>query len=283
MPDFFTVAFFGLMFFFAVSVVKEYWYWRKKIQKAKAQTESNATLSYVVEQPFAATDFDMWLMEVNTYYGLLSDTNRKRFLRRVVHFMGTKNFEFIEIEATDKMRVLISAAAVQLTFGLEEFRLDFFEKIVVLKTEYWYGRYNMPFQGHVSYDGIYLSWDNFLKGYTNYYDAHNVGIHEMAHALTYVNFVARSGGEDDGFKKRFKKYSAVARPLYVRMKQGETNLLDSYAATNYNEFWAVSVETFFEKSLLMKAEMPELYEAICYLLNQDPLKMDYVIIGKNLA
>ena len=51
----------------------------------------------------------------------------------------------------------------------------------------------------------------------------------------------------------------------------KTTLLNEYAATNYNEFWAVAVETFFEKPLHMKAGMPELYTSLCSLLNQDPL------------
>ena len=66
-------------------------------------------------------------------------------------------------------------------------------------------------------------------------------------------------------------FSDVARPIFNAMQNGESNLLNNYAATNYNEFWAVAVETFFEKSLQLKIEMPHLYTALCSLLNQDPL------------
>ena len=55
------------------------------------------------------------------------------------------------------------------------------------------------------------------------------------------------------------------------MQAGGNNMLDRYAATNYNEFWAVSVETFFEKPFQMKQEMPVLYRGLCQLLRQDPL------------
>jgi Mlc titration factor MtfA (ptsG expression regulator) len=55
------------------------------------------------------------------------------------------------------------------------------------------------------------------------------------------------------------------------MQAGETTLLDPYAATNYQEFWAVCVETFFERSTAFRRHLPELYFSLCSLLNQDPL------------
>ena len=215
------------------------------------------------------TRYDKWLDGYNTYYKSLNIQLRKCFLLRVMEF---KKFEYVDIQADEKMPLLISAAAIQLTFGLDKYLLDFFDTIYVLKHDYHYGMYNVPFAGHVSRNGIYLSWDNFLRGYANDNDGDNVGIHEMAHALAYVNFMAEDNdGEDDDFKERFRAFSLVARPIFENMQQGGTTILDSYAATNYNEFWAVSVETFFEKSLSMKVQMPELYNALCTLLRQDPL------------
>ena len=46
------------------------------------------------------------------------------------------------------------------------------------------------------------------------------------------------------------------------MQEGNRNLLGEYAAVNYHEFWAVSVETFFENPVCMKHELPELYQAM---------------------
>jgi Mlc titration factor MtfA (ptsG expression regulator) len=150
--------------------------------------------------------------------------------------------------------------------------------VYILQHNYNYGFYQKPFEGHVNSDGIYLSWDNFIKGYENYYDGDNVGIHEMAHALAYVNFMAGANdGQDEAFIQRFYAFSDVARPIFNAMQNGESNLLNNYAATNYNEFWAVAVETFFEKSLQMKIEMPHLYTALCSLLNQDPLLPEKIL------
>jgi Mlc titration factor MtfA (ptsG expression regulator) len=53
---------------------------------------------------------------------------------------------------------------------------------------------------------------------------------------------------------------------------GVRNLLGDYAATNYHEFWAVAVEIFFESPDQFRDELPELYEAMATVLNQDPLR-----------
>ncbi|HEY8968596.1 MAG TPA: zinc-dependent peptidase [Puia sp.] len=215
-------------------------------------------------------EFDSILSQYNPYYKSLDDTVRDRFLRRVLNFMEAKEFEYIDIEQEERMPLLISAAAVQLTFGLENYHLDYFKTIYILRENYRFGLYNMPFEGHVSEDGIYLSWSNFIREFTDYTDGQNVGLHEMAHALAYVNFTVEDG-RDDSFHNKFTDFSKVARPIYEKMQAGETTVLDPYAATNYQEFWAVSIETFFEKSHAFKRQLPELYRGLCILLNQDPL------------
>jgi hypothetical protein len=124
--------------------------------------------------------------------------------------------------------------------------------------------------GHVDQTGIYLSWDNFIKGISGQTPNCNVGLHEMGHALTYVNFITQTE-EDKHFKNEFTNFSKVARPIFTSMQTGAKNLLGDYAATNYHEFWAVSVEVFFENPVQFRHELPELYEAMASVLNQDPL------------
>jgi hypothetical protein len=92
----------------------------------------------------------------------------------------------------------------------------------------------------------------------------------MGHALTYVNFITQTE-EDKHFKKEFKNFSKVARPIFEDMQRGGKNLLGDYAGTNYHEFWAVSVEVFFENPIRMRHELPALYHAMSRLLRQDPI------------
>ncbi|HLZ89535.1 MAG TPA: zinc-dependent peptidase, partial [Puia sp.] len=221
-------------------------------------------------------DFDGLLSRYNPYYRSLSRAGRDRFLHRVLLFMEAKKFEYIDVEPDESMPLLVSAAAVQLTFGLEHYRLDYFRAIHILKDKYRFGLYTTPFEGHVSEDGIYLSWNHFIREFTDYSDGQNVGLHEMAHALTYVNFTVHDG-RDNTFHDRFTEFSAVARPIFERMQAGESTLLDSYAATNYQEFWAVCIETFFERPTPFRRQLPELYFSLCSLLNQDPLTPNKVL------
>lgn len=204
------------------------------------------------------------------YYNRLGLEEQRKFLFRTYQFQQSKNFHYIEVEQNAEMPILVSAAAVQLTFGLEKFKLNYFDDIFILRDDYHYGFYSRPFMGHVDQSGIYLSWDNFVKGMSGQTPNCNVGLHEMGHALAYVNFVTRTE-EDKHFKKEFHNFSKVARPIFTAMQGGAKNLLGDYAATNYHEFWAVAIELFFENSVQFRHELPELYEAMSRVLNQDPL------------
>ena len=204
------------------------------------------------------------------YFNRLTPEQQRKFLFRTYLFHQQKKFHYVGVQAKPEMPVLISAVAVQLTLGLEKFSLTYFRDIYVLQHDYHYGYYSLPFMGHVDSTGIYLSWDNFYQGLHSKVDVSNVGIHEMAHALTYVNFVTRSE-QDDHFKNDFKNFSKVARPIFQAMQKGRKTLLGEYAATNYHEFWAVSVEVFFENPVRLRHQLPELYSAMVHLLQQDPV------------
>ena len=221
-------------------------------------------------------DYDTLLSQYSPYYRSLGKAGKQRFLSRVLHFMAVKQFDYIDLEPEESMPLLVAAVAVQLTFGLDSYLLDYFKTIHILKDKYRYGVYSMPFEGHVSEDGIYLSWNDFVKEFTDYSDGQNVGLHEMAHALTYVNFTVDEG-RDKVFHDSFATFSAVARPIFERLQAGESTLLDPYAATNYQEFWAVCVETFFERSTSLRGQLPELYFSLCTLLNQDPLTPEKIL------
>ncbi|HMC85340.1 MAG TPA: zinc-dependent peptidase [Chitinophagaceae bacterium] len=211
------------------------------------------------------------------YFRRLSEKNQHRLLFRTYLIHRAKKFHYVGVEKKEEMPVLISAVSAQLTLGLERFSLNYFRDIFVLQHDYHYGYYSLPFMGHVDNTGIYLSWDNFLKGIHRADENSNVGLHEMAHALAYVNFVVKSE-EDKHFKKEFKNFSQVARPVFQEMQKGKKNFLGEYASTNYHEFWAVSVEMFFENPFRYKYELPELYDAMVKLLKQDPYEM---IVNRN--
>jgi len=204
------------------------------------------------------------------FYNRLNLEDQRKFLFRTYLFKKSKRFHYIDITESAEMPILVSAVSVQLTFGLDKYMLNYFKDIYVLQDDYHYGFYSRPFQGHVDHSGIYLSWDNFVKGIKGMTPNCNVGLHEMGHALAYVNFITQTE-EDKHFKKEFKNFSKVARPIFNSMQEGNKNILGDYAGTNYHEFWAVCVEIFFENPIRLRHELPDLYAAISKLLRQDPI------------
>jgi Mlc titration factor MtfA (ptsG expression regulator) len=221
--------------------------------------------------------FDHWLNRYNPYYASLGAAAKKRFVHRVQQFMLNKEFRFHSMVEEPYIPVLISGTAVQLTFGLRNFLMEYFDVIHVLRREYVLNIDKETYYGHVSKMGIHISWSHFLEGYNDYTDAVNVGLHEMAHALQYDSALGEEDKHDRSFKERLRDFCDEGRPVFRAMRQGESHVLDDYAANNFDEFWAVSVETFFENPAGFQERLPSLYAEMTHLLNQDPLLPDKVI------
>ncbi|MBL7743257.1 MAG: zinc-dependent peptidase, partial [Chitinophagaceae bacterium] len=131
--------------------------------------------------------------------------------------------------------------------------------------------------GHVAPDGIYLSFKHFLYGYLhNGTDNTNVAVHEMAHALVHNNVFAQYGA-DRNFRLNYEKFSSTSGPILADVITNRRSYLRSYAFSNMHEFWAVSVEAFFVNPVGLKKNMPDLYEVLCRVLNQDPLTQNKLI------
>jgi Mlc titration factor MtfA (ptsG expression regulator) len=216
-----------------------------------------------------------------SYFNSLTADLQKLFLYRVHHFRSIKHFHYIGMEELLEIPILISAAAVQLTLGLEKFELHYFHDIFITPDAYRFsgesenGSERDPsqeniFVGHVSPTGIYISWKYFLQGYADTTDNVNVAIHELAHALEHESFMEEAG-VDPEFRHDFAQFSTVCGPAFAKRASEAASYLRDYAFTNVQEFWAVSVEAFFENPTALKEHMPELYGILCAILNQDPL------------
>lgn len=204
------------------------------------------------------------------YYAKLPNSDKLRFLKRVHYFKNSKTFHFTGMEPRPEMTVLVSAAAVQLTFGLRSYHLPFFKNIYILPDAYQTKEFNELVVGHVSVKGIFISWKYFRLGFENDKDGVNTALHEMAHALRHQNQL-KEFGIDKEFKTDFAKYTRHYGPVLIEALLHRRSFLRSYAFTNFEEFWAVSVEAFFELPAELKKNLPKIYGALCEVLNQDPL------------
>jgi Mlc titration factor MtfA (ptsG expression regulator) len=201
------------------------------------------------------------------YFTELTSLERERFLERTFHFRQAKTFNYTGLEKADEIEILISACAVQITFGLKKYKMPFFEDIYVIADQYHLGLNQQDWIGHVNRNGIYLSWKHFLLGYSSNNDHYNVGLHEMAHALEYVNFLGFFGRTYD-FRNEFMLYKRQAE---LTLSEDQKDLFSEQGKRNYHEAWAEGVELFFENPAELNESYPNLYRLIKELLNQDPL------------
>ena len=215
------------------------------------------------------------------YYRHLSPQGRVRFMNRLVEFMLSKRWEGWEgIVVAEDMKVLISASATQLTFGMQHYVFPHFHTIRVYPKAYYYKLTNQYFKGGTSESGVIsLSWKHFIEGYEDPSDRLNLGLHEWAHALK-IDLAS-----EDDFDSRFVNYldnwETISYPEFSKMHDGKPSFLRAYAGTNMHEFFAVCIEHFFEVPVQFKVHLPVIYHHLCLLLNQDPSNVadDYRLSG----
>jgi len=206
------------------------------------------------------------------FYRHLSPLAKVKFLYRCAAFIQRKRFiGKEELEITEEMKLLISAAAVQLTFGLRDFQLKHFQTIIIYPGVYTSPLTGAAHLGETSLKGvIVLSWQHFLEGYERTNDKINLGLHEMAHALDLSRMVKAS---DPFFHAYYVKWLAVSGDTFNEVNQEEEHFLRKYSGTNDREFFAVCVEHFFEDPLSFKSHLPHLYRHLTILLRQDPVAL----------
>ena len=221
--------------------------------------------------PELADNYSAIISRVLPYFNQLNESNKQKFLNRVYNFKRSKSFHFHGLDQQEEIMILVSAASVQISFGLKNYMLPFFKDIHILADAYQALDSKETYIGHVAPTGIYISWKYFVNGFADYTDGVNVALHEMAHALHHENFMKETGVDWD-FRKDFEKLPAVFGPIMTQLIVQKRSYLRGYAFTNFQEFWAVSVEYFFENSQGLKDNLPQLYTILCDTLNQDPLR-----------
>ncbi len=217
------------------------------------------------------------LKQKNTYFKNLSPDAQEVFVDRLFKFMEDKKFIGREgLVITDEIKVLISAAAIQLTFGLKDYMISHLYAINVFPRIFFSKYLNTNLKGLNTQSGVLsLSWNDFKEGYAVDDDKVNLGLHELAHAL-YID-LDEEGNYDEHFSAYLEKWEDVAMKDYLELKEKKVTFLREYGGTNMHEFFAVCVEHFFEAPKEFKKKLPHLYNYIVLMLNQDPdnVKGDY--------
>jgi Mlc titration factor MtfA (ptsG expression regulator) len=172
------------------------------------------------------------------------------------------------------MKAIISCAAAQLLLFLPSEGLSYFKRIIVYPDYYNSRITHKRHKGEVNpgLRTIVFSWRGVAEGLKRPDDGLNLLLHEFAHALWLEHKLV--GHEyvvlDEKWIKKFEDY---AKDEMKNLHANEQHFFRRYAFENIEEFFAVAVENFFERTRQFNQEQPELYVILAHLFKQDPLKL----------
>lgn len=217
------------------------------------------------------------LLQKFMVYSLLDAKKKFEFEHRICNFLKEKRFLTADgiPSISDEMRLIIAAAAIQLTYGYPNNYLSRFDSIILYDDDYYSSSTGLLHEGEVNAMGaIVLSWKNLVHGFDLPHDGKNLLIHEMAHAL-FLSTVL-SGDE----------YNSIEPDLLNELQQeaalekeksynSDNSFFREYAFTNFPEFFSVVLETYFEKTSDLKAYNPNLYALVTKILKYDLLNFKH--------
>jgi hypothetical protein len=199
---------------------------------------------------------------------------RRIFVFRTLHFLEYIQFDSSpEIQLNLEIKVLVASGFIQITFGLKRYRLRHFKSIYIAHQPYTYQKVGVAYHGDTNPKTarINLVWSIVKEGFLIPDDALNLCLHEFSHALTIENQKRNCLNRFFSQRDLFRYFFITKREIQA-MNQGKQSIFRKYGAANLMEFFAVSVEVFFEQPARFAIENPLLFEKLCFLLQQDPRK-----------
>src|SRR5213595_1264253 len=233
-----------------------------------------------------------WLALVQrhvVFFHKLSGSDRFELLGHIQVFLAEKRFEGCGgFEITDEVRVTIAAQACLLLLHRQT---DYFPHLLTIlvypltymvQEDHQVGEHVWE-EGTVSRLGetgrrmgsLVLSWGAVKHGAADPSDGKNVVLHEFAHQLDFENDAA-DGVPGLATREQQLEWAAVMRSEFTSLRAADASgiptLLDTYGATDPAEFFAVSVEAFFERPSSLRARHPKLYAELRKYFQQDPVE-----------
>ena len=121
---------------------------------------------------------------------------------------------------------------------------------------------------------VVLSWAHSKAGSLNDHDGHNVVLHEFAHQID--DMTGRTNGvpllgKDQSFVEWERAFLTAFDTHVHAVSHGRRTVIDPYGAEGHEEFFAVSVEVFFERPAALLHEAPDVYAQLSKLFRLDPV------------
>lgn len=120
---------------------------------------------------------------------------------------------------------------------------------------------------------LMLSWRDVSEAGRTADDGYNVVVHEFAHVMDLRQGAANGIPPlaNDRLRRHWVQTLHAARARFCRqIERGQETVLDPYAATSPEEFFAVACEAFFVAPLDLQFEHPAMYDLLASFFQQDP-------------
>ncbi|WP_283425083.1 zinc-dependent peptidase [Shimia sagamensis] len=264
------IVFFFVLALGAIALMVRYWASRQRLHRLLSQPMSADHRAIVEEQVPITAKLPMDL--------------RTKLEGKINRFLDQVEFDGCNrLEITEEMKVSIAAQAC----------------LLVVNTEIWYdhlttilvypGAFKSRQTQHNGYvviereivrtgeswsrGPVILSWSHSQQGAANDTDGHNVVFHEFAHQIDDLS--GRTDGVPNlGPNQKYSDWVQVFETAFKKhvqlVQKGRKTVIDHYGAEGYEEFFAVSVEVFFERPASLKREEPSVYEQLSLLFQLDP-------------
>lgn len=211
------------------------------------------------------------LVEEFSFFNKLTPKQQCMFEHRLLRFIRYHTFVGREeLVVTERMKLLISATAIKLTFGLRRYLLSRFETILVYPEHYFSNITQQYHKGEANpkYKTLVFSWEDFEEGIKIEDDNLNLGLHELAHAL-HFSFLTESSYDASLFLGHYKLLLISLKDKEAQKRLIAMEYLREYAFENQYEFLSVLIEHFFETPEEFRAKLPNIYHRIKLMLNME--------------
>ncbi len=213
----------------------------------------------------------------------LDGSERQRLEQVTVQLLADLHWEAANgFELTDDIEVTIAADAALLLLGLPDDSFSHVHTVLIHpSTVVLHGEHSqvsgivsdgpMPILGQADAHGpVLVVWDAVLREARHPGSGHNVVLHEFAHRLDMLTGTA-DGTPPMGDAEQSERWVEVCTDVYDRVVEGRAGqVLRSYAGVNPAEFFAVATEAFFDASVALRREHPDLYDVLQSFYHQDP-------------
>ncbi|RIV46844.1 zinc-dependent peptidase [Flagellimonas pelagia] len=205
-------------------------------------------------------------------FHILNSDQRRTFLERFAWFKSKKPFIFYgNIENKEEIKAYVTASAVLLTLGMNNYRFEkSIVRVIIYPSKYYskisrrhhIGEYNprlrtLVFSAEGLKDGFGIPNDNV-----------NLGVHEVAHALM-IETLRKPSFEAKSFQVGLAKIKELFESDAFSERLSQSTYFREYGQTNFVEFFAVITENFVETPQMFKQDFPDLYEIVRRMYNFD--------------